>query len=285
MVPWLLCWTILAGPVDDSTPAIPTPREVFLSGLAAFAGVPSAEFPVRLSTWVASQLSAGSKDDLEQARLRRRSFLTGMGALFDAGDTLSSVPIVGRTFSRIVRDEEKNRRDAICASARMHGRHDAPRHFFIAAALTAQGGPVAAAQASLVKEIEDARRFDRDPPLGSGFSYLDLAYDHAGIRFATRLLGWRNADRLTEAVPPLALFIPPFPDLELPERIGWQQYCEEYRGQRTEEFLDRIHTAIDARLGDSKSDTSEPVDSTTPSDRGPGGPTRSTHPERSGQSR
>jgi len=229
-------------------PPIPTPREVAQDGLEALRDVPAGEFPARLATWVDRRLSAGAGESPERARERRRSFLAGAGALFDAGDTLRNVPLLGRAFDGIILEEEKTLRDAICARARLHGRSDAPKHFFIAAALAARGGPAAAAQASLVKEIEDARRFDEDSRRGSGFSYLDLAYDHAGIRFAAWILGWREEERLGEAAPPVGAFLPDFAGLDLPERIGWQRYVAEYRGDRTAEIIERIHVAIDESL-------------------------------------
>lgn len=227
---------------------VPSPREFFLAGLAALEDASPGEFPTRLAAWVDGSLSAGAGEPPDRAQERRRSFLAGAGALFDAGDTLRNLPILGRAFDGIVLEAEKERRDAVCARARLHGRHDAPKHFFIAAALTARGGPAAAAQASLVKEMEDARRFDDPPARGSGFSFIDLAYDHAGIRFANLLLGWRDVTRLSLPPPPLDGFLVPFTELDLPERIGWQRYRDEYRGARTSELIDRIHVAVDERL-------------------------------------
>jgi len=260
---------------------IPTAREVARDGLDALREASPAEFPERLAAWVDRCLSAGAGEEPERARERRRSFLAGAAALFDAGDTLRDVPILGRAFDGSILEEEKPLRDAICARARLHGRHDAPKHFFIAAALAARGGPAAAAQASLVKEIEDARRFDEDPSRGSGFSFLDLAYDHAGIRFAAWLLGWRGEERLGEPPPPLDAFLPDFPGLELPERIGWQRYISEYRGERTSDLVDRIHRAIDERLTSHGSAPTE-GESTAP---GPGDRTPPPPPtERNGES-
>jgi hypothetical protein len=160
--------------------------------------------------------------------------------------------------------EERAARDAIAAAARLEGRHDAPKHFFLAAALTARGGPAAAAQASLQKELEDARRMDRAPPGGSGFSFIDLAYDHAGIRFANHLLGWRDPSLLERIPPAFERFLPAFRELGLPEGIGWQRYIDEYRGDRTEEWLDRIHAAIDAHLAGPKSGATTPSSPGTP---------------------
>lgn len=243
------------APEDEASPPPPAPpptaRAVFLAGLEALEGLRAPEFPDALALFVDERLAEGPGETPERARERRRALLTGLGALFDQGDTLRGIPVVGRSFDGVVEtDEERRRRDILCDHARIHGRHDAPKHFFLAAALTVRGGPAAAAQASLAKEMEDARRSDLEPPQGSGFSFVDLGYDHAGIRFANWLLGWRHPERLGERPPRLERFLPAFPTLELPERIGWQRYCDEYRGERSEALLDTIHAAIDAQLSD-----------------------------------
>ena len=249
----LLC---LLSPLDEREPgSSPEPprnaRRVFLSGLDHFEGVGAKEFQSELVIFVDRELSKTSRASDEASRRDRTALLVGLGALFDSGDVLRNIPLVGKLLQGIIQSpEERAARNKICSNARIEGRHDAPKHFFLAAALATRGGPGPAAQASLLKEFEDARRYDSTPPNGTGFSYLDLAYDHAGIRFASWLLGWKAPPRLTEAPPSLTAFLPPFRDLKLPERIGWQRFQEEYRGDRTEAYLDQIHAAIDARLAE-----------------------------------
>jgi hypothetical protein len=58
----------------------------------------------------------------------------------------------------------------------LNGRYDSAQHFVISATLAAWAGEPAADAIGLYKEFEDAR-------LGSGFSFADLAADHAGTRF------------------------------------------------------------------------------------------------------
>ena len=226
-----------------------TPRAVFLAALEEFRDAGPRTFEEQLNRFV-DRILAGDAGDPREEKQRRRTILVGLGVLFDGGDTLRDVPLVGSMFDGVAREDEKPLRDSICARARIHGRHDAPKHFFLAAALTSRGGPAAAAQASLWKEFEDARRFDADPPVGSGFSYVDLAYDHAGIRFACDLLGWDDPGDLDRPATALRGYLPDFTALELPERIGWQRFQEEYRGTVTEETLDAIHAAIDATLAE-----------------------------------
>ena len=258
------------APVADQDRAAPpeaargptSPRDVFVSALERFQGVGARTFEETLRTFVDEWLAREAGSTPEDTRTHRTAVLLGLGVLFDAGDTLRDTPIVGAMFAGVATEEEKQRRDRICSHARLHRRHDAPKHFFLAAALTTRGGPAAATQAGLLKEFEDARRFDAEPPSGSGFSFLDLAYDHAGVRFAARLLGWKSPERLAEPPLPIAAFLPDFTALSLPERIGWQRYQDEYRGEKSEAILDQIHAAIDAAV--QNVDPSTPTSDTLP---------------------
>ncbi len=63
----------------------------------------------------------------------------------------------------------------------LKGREDLARHFLISAAITSLANEQLAEVIGLEKEIYDAQR-------GSGFSFADLAADHAGIRFAQQAI-------------------------------------------------------------------------------------------------
>jgi len=60
--------------------------------------------------------------------------------------------------------------------ARLRGREDLARHFLLSAMLAAHGGGSLADAAGVYKELSDADG-------GSGFSFMDLLADRAGIRF------------------------------------------------------------------------------------------------------
>lgn len=66
--------------------------------------------------------------------------------------------------------------------ATLHGRRDMAQHFLLSAALAANTGDTLASMAGTFKEIADADR-------GSGFSFVDLAADRAGLYFARLALG------------------------------------------------------------------------------------------------
>ncbi len=63
----------------------------------------------------------------------------------------------------------------------MRGRHDLAQHFFLSAYLAIIVGEVGAEAAGLMKEVSDSQS-------GSGFSYVDLEADLAGIAFGRRVL-------------------------------------------------------------------------------------------------
>jgi hypothetical protein len=63
------------------------------------------------------------------------------------------------------------------ARLRLHGRRDLAQHFIASAAIASQGGSALSDLVGLAKEL-------RDSDGGSGFSFVDLTADRAGVRFA-----------------------------------------------------------------------------------------------------
>ena len=238
-----------SAPPGENLPA----RAVFLAALKEFRDVGAPEFESRLKEFVDSHLSVVRSDPVE-SRIERKALLVGLGALFDCGGHYQSTPIVGRVLADIVRPGEAAERDRICTHARLGGRHDAPKHFFLAALLTSELGPGLATHASIAKEREDARGYDQTPPSGSGFSFLDLAYDLGGIHLASWLLGWKEPARLQEVPPPLEGFLPDLDPLRLKEGIGWNRFQAEYRGERFLKVFEQIQTAIQHRLSADSND-------------------------------
>ncbi len=222
-------------------------RAVFLAALREFRDVNALGFEFRLKEFVNARLSIVHPDAVEN-RIERRALLVGLGALFDCGGRYQGTPIVGRALDNVVYPEEAAERDRICTHARLGGRHDAPKHFFLAALLTSELGPGLARHTSIAKEREDARGLDQTPPSGSGFSFLDLAYDLGGVHLASWLLGWKDPSRLEQVPPPLEHFLPDLDPLRLEEGIGWNRFQAEYRGERFLEIFERIQRAIQDRL-------------------------------------
>ena len=97
------------------------------------------------------------------------------------------------------------------------GRDDLAKHFLVSAALAVEGGSALANAIGVHKEVDDARRFDRDR---EGFSFHDLVADKAGTRFGS--LAMRSPQKIQRAVAmgvKESDFMPPFRDLaeNLPE--------------------------------------------------------------------
>jgi hypothetical protein len=62
----------------------------------------------------------------------------------------------------------------------LYGRDDLAKHFLVSAALAVEGGSALSSAIGVNKEIDDARRIERDR---EGFSFHDLVADKAGTRF------------------------------------------------------------------------------------------------------
>src|SRR5439155_12630756 len=78
-------------------------------------------------------------------------------------------------------DAERKQRLAVLGAPTMRGRRDLAQHFVVSCALVAVVGESLAEAAGLFKEQQDAR------PGGSGFSFVDLNADLAGVALAMRL--------------------------------------------------------------------------------------------------
>jgi len=110
-----------------------------------------------------------------------RAFVLGLGIALDDSGTIRELP-TSRAFCLAVEPSANlEKRLAVIGRTTLHGRHDLLLHFAVSAYLTASLGPTAAEAVGLFKELADAQR-------GSGFSFVDLTADKAGIRFAVLVL-------------------------------------------------------------------------------------------------
>ncbi|MBT9567011.1 MAG: hypothetical protein IV085_01800 [Thiobacillus sp.] len=85
----------------------------------------------------------------------------------------------GISLTRLLEGDSKSIRRAPRVLLSLHGRRDFAEHFMISAALTVNGSSRLANAIGLIKEEEDATK-------GSGFSFTDLAANHAGVRLGER---------------------------------------------------------------------------------------------------
>ena len=106
------------------------------------------------------------------------------------------------------------------------GRDDLAKHFLVSAALAMEGGSALSNAIGVHKEVDDAKRFDRDR---EGFSFHDLVADKAGARFGS--LSIRSPQKIQRAVAAgvkEADFMPPFRDLA--ENIPEPEFKRRYGG-------------------------------------------------------
>jgi hypothetical protein len=228
-----------------------TSRDVFRQALDRLGGETRERLPGALFDFVETFIEEGFEErSVSERAARRRALLLGLGALFDPTDLLGKTPLVRNAMAGIVRPEESQARSSLVARFYLAGRHDTMQHFFVSAALATVLGPFPAERLGRYKELADARRLE-SAGSGCGYSFVDLAYNLAGVRYAVWLLGRNDRSRLNRRPPPLEAFLPDFTGLELPEKIRWTEFQKRFQGEHEAAFrreTDRIHAAIDASL-------------------------------------
>ena len=115
----------------------------------------------------------------------KRAMLLALGIFVDDTDSLRSLPKIGAFITQVENDEQRSERIKTMGKPTMRERTDLVKHFFVSAHLVVAAGTEATATAGLVKERADSQG-------GTGFSFVDMAANRAGIVFAESLL----ADKL-----------------------------------------------------------------------------------------
>jgi hypothetical protein len=124
--------------------------------------------------------TAASVAATEEEETQPAALLIGLGVALDHSTTLRDNPLT-RNFCRAVEsDAERRERTAVLGSPTVRGRRDLCQHFVVSAALAELLSPAAAETAGLLKERLDMAG-------KSGFSFVDLAADLAGIAFARQV--------------------------------------------------------------------------------------------------
>ncbi|MHC4404953.1 MAG: hypothetical protein ACYTG0_35345 [Planctomycetota bacterium] len=166
------------------------------------------------------------------------AFLLGIGIGLDDSEVLRRVPLLSRTVIQAEPDEHRKRRLAVLGKPTMRGRRDLTQHFVVSCALVVLTVPQAAEGLGLAKEISDAKG-------GSGFSFVDLLADLAGIELA---------NRVRDGKPPLAELARSFAvDDFLPsgaglrEGVTWKAFESEFGSLSDPRFL-RQRTIIRERI-------------------------------------
>jgi hypothetical protein len=163
---------------------------------------------------------------------------------FDYLDRLEKTELFEVELRAVETDLQRTARKQATREARVYERRDLVAHFFVAAALTARVGERAARAVCLAKEMEDAR--DLSEGTGTGFSFVDVCANEAGIRFASALCdGTVTPDSLASFE--LLDYLPGI--LGLDEGIDEKRLREEFGGRtgtRMRSKLDRIRARVNA---------------------------------------
>lgn len=218
---------LLSPPAAEAPRREPPPtREVrlVLAAVVRAAEEDAARGPERLrgdaltDAYVRRAAAAAHRD-----RLAPRAFLVGLGVALDHTGLLPTHPLTRPLLAQAEDEAGRRHRLAVLGQPTLRGRRDWLQHFVVSAALAAQLDPATAEWLGVAKEIRDAHG-------GSGFSFTDLAADHAGIAFATHLLeeeGDRRLGVLAEQFR-AAHYVPRLDDLE--DGLSWERFVAKYGG-------------------------------------------------------
>jgi hypothetical protein len=169
-----------------------------------------------------------------------RAFLLGIGIALDDEKLWRDFPMLGDLCRVVESDYDRQNRLSVLGKATIFGRHDLAQHFMLSCALTAQLGPSAAEQLGIAKEIKDAHG-------ESGFSFVDLSADMAGVAFAAHVLdGKISLDKLADSFN-IRDYMPDIKDLK--EGISWKEFTDDY-GSLSDNRFQKIRAEIQKRILD-----------------------------------
>jgi len=146
-------------------------------------------------------------------------------AILALGVIMGDDQVVRAGWGEISADRQVER-EALRRRVTVHGRGDLPRHFAVSAALTILADENRALTVGITKEASDSN------PGGSGFSFVDMLANKAGIRLA--IVATQDAQsarmmqkRIKQSTDP-SHFMPKFDGL--PEGISSDEFQSEYGG-------------------------------------------------------
>ena len=151
---------------------------------------------------------------------------------------------VARVGKRMAKPGREQDRASIRHRIQVRGRNDLSRHFWVSAALTVLSGEKRATTVGVTKEMKDSL------PGGSGFSFVDMVANKAGIRFAKVATKHEASARAMQLRIAEGLIIDDFfPEIEgLPEDIPRDEFQSEYGGLGGAESR-RLFGEMDRRVG------------------------------------
>jgi hypothetical protein len=214
-----------------SNRALPEPIDGDAGPQTRRSGDALTEFYVRRAAAAASRLP---KD------VAPRAMLLALAIGLDDSQWLATAGDESEVVRGIELPSERTMRLAMLGEPTVGGRRDLARHFFVSAYLAASQGGDAAHAAGFAKELLDAQG-------ASGFSFVDIAADRAGVRFAGGVLrGQFSLAALGDSFK-VETFVPPINGLQ--EGLSAAQVRSEY-GKKAAPKMQQVVQEIDRRIDD-----------------------------------
>jgi hypothetical protein len=182
---------------------------------------------------VAAEVAAGLDE-----KYRTDAFLIGTGIALDHSPLLRTNLLTRGVCAPIESEDETKARLAVLGSPTIRDRRDLCQHYVVSMALTAMLGAEGAEIAGMTKELLDMKGT-------SGFSFIDLTADYAGVELAKRII--KEPARF-KAYAKGFQFDQHFPDLKgLREGFNEEQFKKEFRSTSDAKFkavIDDIRSRI-----------------------------------------
>jgi uncharacterized protein YfiM (DUF2279 family) len=150
-----------------------------------------------------------------------------------------------RTLARFRFTLNPNEVEKLRSRITLRKRNDLARHFWVSAGLTILSGEKQALAVGVGKEVMDST------PGGSGFSFVDLLADQAGIRFAANAMrDEASAIAIKDLIEQKLEIQDVFPSIdELPEGISAERFQAEFGGmggKKTRELLKDMQARLES---------------------------------------
>lgn len=171
---------------------------------------------------VAAEIAVGLDE-----KMRASAFLIGAGIALDDSPLLRMNLLTRRVCAVVETEEETNARVMVLGSPTIRNRRDLCQHYCVSLALVALIGAEGAEAAGLAKELLDMKGT-------SGFSFIDLTADFAGVELAKRIV--KDPARLKVIAMDFQLD-QHVPDLKgLREDFSTEQFTKEFRSTDDAKF-------------------------------------------------
>jgi hypothetical protein len=218
---------MLGIPVPVSKPVIDKPSDLVVATQAVVQAVTDA---ARVNSQAITALKGDGMTEYlirraaaaaakQPPHVARKAFLFGIGIALDDSKLWCELPGINDFYRQVESEDARQIRLTYLDKTTLLKRHDTAQHFVVSCALLSYLGPPGAEQAGIVKEIADAHG-------DSGFSFVDLSADLAGIIFAVRVHeGKIPLEKLATSFK-IQDFVPTADDLK--EGLSWEQFTKDY---------------------------------------------------------